>query len=210
MGTEQVKSTQAGKTFQLGCIPKWATYFQKEKEEIVIPFAPKGNVTTPVKSEDKQFKNFYGLNIDPSMIKNIEVQNYNDKKLVNIDLYEGDASIMFFDNSKTPNSKVYKDENGYTVFENTKGINYNSYDNSDKIVLINTKDMYLYTGMGSDTIKIDNSKYDYIANYGEGESSIVLMDASVDPTKAPSAKGLTLNATNVENNLFWTENLKQK
>lgn len=215
MGTEQVQAKQTGSTTQWGNLPKWEPNFKKEEEKIVIPFRSKDDVTPPVKAENKQLKDFYGLNIDPSMIKNIDVKNCDShgdyRKSVHIDLNEGNAFIQFFSDLTTPNGKVYKDKNGYTVFENTKHVLYTNYDkNNDKIFLKNTEYTYLYTGAGADTIKIDNSKDDYISNYKEVDSSIVLVDGAADPTNAPSAKGLAIKASNVKNNLFWTENLKRK
>lgn len=212
MGHKIQQTTKSTAAYGWGDTPSWGVK-QEKKEEIVIPFRAKdSDSSNPVVTNKPKVKNFYGLNIQPDMIKKIS----NDDGLVSMELSNGAflnyASDEFF-KQNNKDGKVYKDNQGYIVFENVEGLDYSSWDDeTDRISLKNTKHTYLNTGAGNDTIKVENSTNDYICRYKRGQGKTVLIDGASDPTIHPSMKKGVLNGFNtgkIENNLFWTEDIKE-
>lgn len=174
-------------------------------KEIKIPFLAEGQ--EPYKSP---YANFYGVNVDKSLVEKVRLSKRYTLESVDIDLKDG-TNISFYPNENIgyangTSPKIYKDKDGVTVFSNMSGQTIlKSSESNNKSRILDSKIVLFKSYAKNDTLQIQNCTK---MNINSFDKNLVVVDTAADPTKKPSLTNSNLGK--VQNKLFWTENVKEK
>lgn len=201
MGREKVEQKKF--TFTISQFQP-AMQFEKKKETIVIPFRTSDQIEEPKPASTTA--EFYGLTVEKDLVEKVEYKGgkYPSPEITlkngtEVTTLGSGENIKFMGNKP----KVYKDKDGYIVFENLKNADVAHYGKiDDKIKLKNTDTVLLYTGGGTDSVKVENVYGGGIQHSSEGR--LTLVDGAKDPTNAPSLIDARISK-DIDNKLFWTE-----